>query len=362
MKILVFPKATNPYQDLLYKEMYKFSGFSYEYISFYFSKSTIVNCMVFPMMLVLKRLQKFNILHIHWLYEFSGVRGNTPFLKVFFTFYVLWVLHFIRMIGFKLIYTIHDIETHDKLFLFNKRVISSILHKSSHVIVLSKSTLQMMESMSVPVSKTKITVIPHGNYIGQYENTMTQKQARHALQIHRNQFVLLFFGIIRAYKGVSELLQVLREMDQKNNIVIIVAGMCYDEHVKHTIIEFSKDYPSHIRVVLKHIPDSEVQVYFNACDCAVLPFTNITNSGSAVLASSFKKPFIAPLLGSIRDFPRDSGIFYSPTQADGLRQAIETARLSKTLSQKGSAGYEYVTKLSWSMVAKKTMNLFKAIQ
>lgn len=359
MNILVFPKATNPYEELLYRQMSKLPDFHFRYITFRITQYTVLNCLLFPLLLIRKRMQKFSLIHIHWLYEFSTVR-NGLFTRLFFTGYVLWILVLIKLTGYTLVYTIHDSLARDHQFLFEKALTAAIILLSDHIICLSGSTVQELASMHIPVPRRKISLIPHGSYTGWYDNSIGIRKARRILDVPVSSFVLLYFGFIRQYKGVQDLLVCLEKIIRQHNMVIVLAGVCDDRQIESEINAFHKLYPSQSRLDLKHIPDNEVQIYFNACDSAVFPFRHITNSGSVFLAASFKKPFIAPTAGCIRDFPKDSGIFYDPSDPDGLATSIETAiRIKQVLPEYGLKGYHYVNSTSWPQIAEKTMNIYQ---
>ncbi len=50
-------------------------------------------------------------------------------------------------------------------------------------------------------SPDKVKVIPHGHFIEVIENTISRSEARHLLNIPESAFVILFFGLVRPYKG-----------------------------------------------------------------------------------------------------------------------------------------------------------------
>ena len=137
--------------------------------------------------------------------------------------------------------------------------------------------------------------------------------------------------------------------------------MCLDEDLIKLINEFKIKYPKHIVTVLHHIEDEDVQVYFNAADIVVLPFKKNTTSGSALLALSFGKPIIAPLIGSINDLPSNTGLFYSYPSINNLYEKLEIALSEKDLRKRGINGLNFVQKISWYDIANKTYQIFKRL-
>jgi beta-1,4-mannosyltransferase len=82
------------------------------------------------------------------------------------------------------------------------------------------------------------------------------------------------------------------------------------------------------------VPDDELQLYFNACDVVALPFRQVLNSGSLLLAMSFGCPVVAPRLGSIPEVACPEGWHgYDPADPGGLAGA-----LARALAAAGRAG------------------------
>ena len=111
------------------------------------------------------------------------------------------------------------------------------------------------------------------------------------------QLVLLFFGSIRNYKSVPNLVRAVRAMPFAE-LVLIVAGKPWEAAIADEVVTLA-GRDSRIILSLGYVPDEEVQVYFRAADAAVLPYTDVTTSGAAMLALSFGLPVVAPAAGCI---------------------------------------------------------------
>jgi hypothetical protein len=72
-------------------------------------------------------------------------------------------------------------------------------------------------------------------------------------------------------------------------IGMVIALKIDDQDTYKQILKFEKEVPN-LRVFAKWIADNELQVYFNACDIGVLPYTNITTSGVILLAYHSRNP------------------------------------------------------------------------
>jgi glycosyltransferase involved in cell wall biosynthesis len=74
------------------------------------------------------------------------------------------------------------------------------------------------------------------------------------------------------------------------------------------------------------VPDEELQIYFNACDLVALPFRQILNSGSLLMAMSFGCPIVAPRHGSIPEIACAAAWFgYDVDDPSGLTGALREA-------------------------------------
>jgi glycosyltransferase involved in cell wall biosynthesis len=79
------------------------------------------------------------------------------------------------------------------------------------------------------------------------------------------------------------------------------------------------------------------------------------SSSSVLAAMSFHRPVIVPALGCLPEWvPSDCGILYDPKDADGLRQAMVSAR-QMDLVQMGENAYQHVLGFSWEQVAETTL-------
>jgi glycosyltransferase involved in cell wall biosynthesis len=201
------------------------------------------------------------------------------------------------------------------------------------------------------------TVIPHGNYINVYADDISVSAAHRKLHVKKNERVILFFGLIRRYKGVEDLIAAFKKADHKN-VRLIIAGKCTDASLKQEIIAAQKQYP--IDFHDGYVADDQVAAYFKAADVVCLPFKATTTSGSALLALSFGRALIAPRTGALKDVPSTVGYFYDPAKSNDLGQAIQTALIDPgQLERKGNNAHEYALTLDWDKIARKTIKVYE---
>jgi len=131
------------------------------------------------------------------------------------------------------------------------------------------------------------------------------------LGLDSGQRYMLFFGLIRDYKGLDLLLRAyadsrFREMDVK----LIVAGEFYSGSEKY--FELEKELGLEGMVVWKSdfVPDSEVRYYFGAADIIVQPYKSATQSGVTQIAYHFEKPMLVTDVGGLAEIVPDGKVGY----------------------------------------------------
>jgi glycosyltransferase involved in cell wall biosynthesis len=205
---------------------------------------------------------------------------------------------------------------------------------------------------------SKTVVIPHGNYEGVYPITLSRTEARQRLGIAPQDRAILFFGNIRPYKGVEQLLEAFEQLGQKN-LRLIIAGRCLDKDLNKTIVRHAKNNPD-ITFHNGNVPDDEVAIYFMAADVACMPFMAVTTSGSVLLAATFGKPIVTPYLGAIKDIPKKVGVLYDPGKKDALVSALDEALASdKKLTAMSQASAKFSKTLAWDKISAKTYKLYR---
>lgn len=201
-----------------------------------------------------------------------------------------------------------------------------------------------------------IKVIPHGHYIDYYRNEVSKKQARELLGFDEREIVFLYFGMIRPYKGVLELIEAFKSLKHIDSRLLIV-GKPANKDIAQCVLKECED-DRRIRVVFNFVPDNEIQIYMNAADIVVLPYRESSTSGSLVLSMSFGKPVIAPCLMSITEILHPKGgIVYDPSDKCGLVDAMRQALTSK-LSEMGKYNLEIIRNFGWDYIANETYRVY----
>src|SRR6185369_5537793 len=122
---------------------------------------------------------------------------------------------------------------------------------------------------------------------------ISREQARSKLGIRASAKVIGFFGHVELYKGVTELVETFSALPDKD-AVLLVAGKSSLPSAEQKSIDDIAAKDTRVVLRLEYIPPEEVTSYIRACDLMVLPFREILNSGSALLAASLDRPVLVP--------------------------------------------------------------------
>jgi glycosyltransferase involved in cell wall biosynthesis len=139
---------------------------------------------------------------------------------------------------------------------------------------------------------------PHPLYT-HFGEKLPRKEAIEALGLDPARHTLLFFGLIREYKGLDILLEAFRNLPEDYQLV--VAGEPYGSFDKYQAIIDSLPGKDRVRVFPDYIRDSEVKRFFSAADLAVLPYRSATQSGISSISYHFEVPMIVTAVGGLTE-------------------------------------------------------------
>jgi glycosyltransferase involved in cell wall biosynthesis len=189
---------------------------------------------------------------------------------------------------------IHNIIPHEKRF-FDSAFNRYFLKQHDAFVVLSEA---VKKDLLIIEPNAQILVNPHPTYT-HFGEKIEKEEACRKLDLPFNAKIILFFGLIRDYKGLETLIQSMAELDE--NYHLLIAGECYGsfENYQHQIDTLSLNNRIHLHT--HFIADSDVKYYFSAADCCVLPYKNATQSGVIAVANHFHVPCIVSNVGGLQE-------------------------------------------------------------
>lgn len=295
------------------------------------------------------------VVHLHWLHPYLVGRGpaTTAVKGVRFVLQLL----LLRALGVHVVWTIHNHLSHDTPAPRVEAAFKhAVLRVSSGIVHCGAARRTVVETFRLPRRyRSRLHVIPHGNYVDWYPNEQTRAESRRRLGLPDEPTVFLFFGRVTGYKNLPALVEAFRALD-RSDVRLLVAGPVEREALAETLRE-AAGLDDRIRLELGYVADQDVQVFLTAADAVVLPYVDVLTSGSAVLAASFARAIVAPARGCIPErFGRDAGLLYDPT-AEGIEEGLHRA-LAADLDRIGRAQLERVSEPSWGAIARSTVSVY----
>lgn len=152
----------------------------------------------------------------------------------------------------------------------------------------------------------RYTVIQHPLY-SHFGEKLPRTEAEKKLGLQPGKKNLLFFGLIRKYKGLDILLQAFSRLS--DDYQLIIAGEPYGSFDEYQALIDSMPQSCRDRIVMKlsYIRDSEVKDWFSAADLAVLPYRSATQSGISSVSYHFEVPMIVTDVGGLKETIGDRG-------------------------------------------------------
>ena len=163
---------------------------------------------------------------------------------------------------------------------------------------------------------------PHyGVFRGDRPPSMYEAKARLGLAGKR---VVLFFGVVRKYKGLAYLLKAMRRLPPEKRYHLVVAGEFYDDINTYRPELERLHGKQQLTLVNAYVPNEAVPVYFSAADLVVLPYISVNQSGIIQLAYGFSKPVVATTVGGIPETVIDdcTGYLVPPRDDRAIAMAI----------------------------------------
>tara|TARA_R110002049_G_scaffold227347_3_gene399498 strand:+ start:2252 stop:3409 length:1158 start_codon:yes stop_codon:yes gene_type:complete len=175
---------------------------------------------------------------------------------------------------------------------------------------------------------------------------------------------LLFFGLIRDYKGLDILLDAFADKRLTNDsIKLIIAGEFYSNADKYH--EQINRLGLSERIILRdiYIPDNKVANYFNAASLVVQPYKTATQSGVTQVAYHFNKPMVVTNVGGLKEMIPDGKVgFVVEPNAEVLATAIHRFFSEDKSSEFQQNMIEEKKKYSWPLLVNAFNGLYKQIE
>jgi glycosyltransferase involved in cell wall biosynthesis len=234
----------------------------------------------------------------------------------------------------------------------------AVLRAVDAVVVHSQAgAARVAEEAAVPPER--IHVIPHGTFT--HLAGLGRDAQPAALEGLAGRRVVLFFGLVRPYKGVDLLIEALA--GTPDDVILLVVGMPRMSPVP--LIERARALGvlERVRFVLEFVPDADLAAYFRRADLVVLPYREIEQSGVLYTALAFGSPLVLSAVGGFPEVAAEGAArLCEPGSAESLRATLATLLDDEPARQELSrAARALAERHSWQHVAALTEDLYRQL-
>lgn len=216
----------------------------------------------------------YDVFHAHW--PEVLLRGTTWWKTAARRVLFAMLLVRIRNRRVALVRTLHNTAAHESGSRIERWLLNQCDLRTTLWIRLNPTTLR---PGSAPVE-----TILHGDYRGWFAHEDLRQPVRGRL---------LFFGLVRPYKGVPGLISAFRELDAATSTSLRIVGKPNSASLEDQIREVAGKDPR-VQLVLDYVSDRRLAVEVSEAEMVVLPYDDMHNSGALLLALSLNRPVLVP--------------------------------------------------------------------
>ena len=238
-----------------------------------------------------KHFRAVKLVHLNW---FENIDDSSFYVALRSFLRKLVVLVAIRASGKPLVWTMHNRASHERGTAFFSRTITRLLVRWSHRIVIhSQQSEDILASYGAAVLQ-RVVYIPHPHFINVYGEVHPSRTQG------PDKLCLLFAGMVKPYKNLELLIDVVSGFGSR--VQLTIAGKALNERYQQQVLDRAT-HAGNVTLLPYFVPDGEVAALLASADAVILPYdlSSSLNSGTVILACSYKKTVICPEIGTISD-------------------------------------------------------------
>ncbi len=159
----------------------------------------------------------------------------------------------------------------------------------------------------------------------------TREEACQRLELNPNKNYLLFFGLIRPYKGLDLLIESLKLHPKKQ---LLIVGECYEKKQKYSLLIDSLGLNKQVHFIDRFVTHEEAAHYFSVADALILPYKTATQSGVIALAYHFETPMVVTNHNGLTEpILKDNTGIVTEISAKGIASGIKRIYNNENISR-----------------------------
>ncbi len=268
-----------------------------------------------------------------------------------------------RRRGWKIVFTIHDLEPRAGS---NPRLSGSsrrLFRVADAIVVHSQVDQAAVLESGIDGSRVR-KILPGGGGIFELE-APPRDTARADLGLEAHRPTVLFFGLIKAYKGIGVLIDSLEHLRrQVPDAQLLIAGEIpgRERHWRQRLLRAEVD--GGVIWHAGYVPQERVSLYFAAADVVALPYLASSTSGVVPLVYAAGRPLVASSTGALPEMidDRRNGLLVPPRDPDALAAALAELLLDPDRArQMGAVSRQLASRFSWARTAVETEELYRSL-
>jgi beta-1,4-mannosyltransferase len=332
-------RALNPYNGLLYDAVQRFDVQVEE-----FSPKAIL-------------VRRYDVFHVHWPDLLLNRTNKAEVLLKSIGLFT--IMEIARRKGAKIIWTVHNLQAHERLHpRWEQRFWREFIQRIDGYIALTRTAENAARERFPALQQKSGFVIPIGHFRDAYTNSRDRLGGRRRFGIPSDARVIAFVGFIRPYKNVPVLIDAFRRVADPG-ARLLIAGRAFDDSLREEI-RARAGGDSRIVLHLEFLEPNDLDAALNAADLVVLPFREVLNSASALLALSFNRPVLVPNRGSLPELVDMVGARWVKTY-EGAMTAELLVRSLGDVQNIESSERPSLDQLDWTTIATRTVEAYRAI-
>jgi glycosyltransferase involved in cell wall biosynthesis len=233
------------------------------------------------------------------------------------------------------------------------RLVAPLVLRLAHSFVVHSEYDRGLLQRHYDLEKRPVVLIPHGPY-DHYQ--LTSREQGHRI-VPASCCNLLFFGLIRPYKGLDDLIRAFDTLleDEIGRYWLTIVGETWEGWTVPADLINRSQHRDRITFVNRYVSDAEAVEFFAGADAVVLPYRRSSASGPLHIAMSCGLPVVVTRVGCMIEAVAsyDGAILVSPDDPTALQSGLlQVAKLR---------GKRYTNPHSWEHIAARYHALFDAI-
>jgi glycosyltransferase involved in cell wall biosynthesis len=262
-----------------------------------------------------------------------------------------------RLLGARVVIEFHEVldtaEAKRRLAQTYARLIAPLVVRLANGFVIHSEYDEKLLRRHYNLGKRPITLIPHGPY-DHYQSTGQEQAHRTAPVSCCN---LLFFGVIRPFKGLEDLIMAFDALPENeiSKYWLTIVGETWEGWTLPESLINRSQYRDRITFVNRYVSDEEAAQFFAEADAVVLPYHRSSMSGPLHIAMSCGLPVVITRVGGLTEAVAsyNGAILIPPEDPISLQNAlVQVAKLR---------GIRYNDPYSWEHTVTRYQTLFDAI-